>query len=66
MDINFIINGLIAGFIATGAMSILQVPMYRKWGMTSVLEFALCNTIFLKFEIVQPNSGNFKKICKKN
>jgi len=39
LNLDFLLNGLIAGFIATGAMSILQIPMYKKWGMTSVLEW---------------------------
>ena len=49
MDIDFIIYGLISGFIATGVMSILQVPMYRKWGMTSVLEWHENQVITSKF-----------------
>ena len=39
LNLDFLLNGLIAGFIATGAMSILQIPMYKKWGMISVLEW---------------------------
>ena len=49
MNIDFILNGLLAGFIATVAMSILQVPMYRKWGMTSVLEWHENQVITSKF-----------------
>jgi|TARA_B100001750_G_scaffold248366_1_gene278773 hypothetical protein len=49
LNIDFILNGLLAGFIATVAMSILQVPMYRKWGMTSVLEWHENQVITSKF-----------------
>tara|TARA_Y100000590_G_scaffold64049_1_gene68804 strand:+ start:1512 stop:1964 length:453 start_codon:yes stop_codon:yes gene_type:complete len=49
MNIDFILNGLVAGIIATGAMSILQVPMYSKWGITSVLEWHENQVITSKF-----------------
>jgi len=35
----FLINGFIAGLIATVIMTIFQIPIWKKWGMTSVLEW---------------------------
>lgn len=39
MNAVFLINGFIAGLIATVIMTIFQIPIWKKWGMTSVLEW---------------------------
>ena len=41
MNTVFLINGFIAGLIATVIMTIFQIPIWKKWGTTSILEWQI-------------------------
>ena len=39
MEFEFLQNGLITGLLATLFMTIFQIPIWKKWGIFSILEW---------------------------
>ena len=38
-DLFTILSSLFAGFVSTGAMTILEIPFWKRWGLTGILEW---------------------------
>ena len=39
IDLFTILSSLFAGFVSTGAMTILEIPFWKRWGLTGILEW---------------------------
>ena len=39
IDLFTILSSLFAGFVSTGAMTILEIPFWKSWGLTGILEW---------------------------
>lgn len=39
MDLYLVLPGIIAGLVATGAMTLFELPFWKKWGLAGVFEW---------------------------
>lgn len=39
IDLSTILSSLFAGFVSTGVMTILEIPFWKRWGLTGILEW---------------------------
>ncbi len=39
IDLYIILSSLFAGFVSTGIMTILEIPFWKRWGLTGILEW---------------------------
>ena len=39
IDLFTILSSLFAGFVSTGIMTILEIPFWKRWGLTGILEW---------------------------
>lgn len=49
IDISTILSSLFAGFVSTGVMTILEIPFWKRWGLTGILEWHENQILTCKF-----------------
>ena len=56
IDLFTILSSLFAGFVSTGAMTILEIPFWKRWGLTGILEWH--ENQILTCKLFRPSSNN--------
>ena len=59
IDLFTILPSLFAGFVSTGAMTILEIPFWKRWGLTGILEWHENQILTYKLFRVSSNSLHF-------
>jgi hypothetical protein len=49
IDLSTILSSLFAGFVSTGVMTILEIPFWKRWGLTGILEWHENQILTCKF-----------------
>ena len=52
-------SSLFAGFISTGVMTILEIPFWKRWGLTGILEWHENQILTCKFFRLASNNLHF-------
>ena len=49
MDLYAIVSSLFAGFVSTAVMTVLEIPFWKRWGLTGILEWHENQILTCKF-----------------
>ncbi len=59
IDLYTILSSLFAGFVSTGFMTVLEIPFWKRWGLTGILEWHENQILTCKFFRVASNNLHF-------
>ena len=59
IDLSTILLSLFAGFVSTGFMTILEIPFWKRWGLTGILEWHENQILTCKFFRLASNNLHF-------
>jgi hypothetical protein len=59
IDLFTILSSLFAGFVSTGAMTILEIPFWKRWGLTGILEWHENQILTCKLFSLSSNNLHF-------
>lgn len=59
IDLYIILSSLFAGFVSTGLMTILEIPFWKRWGLTGILEWHENQILTCKFFRLASNNLHF-------
>ena len=59
IDLSTILSSLFAGFVSTGVMTILEIPFWKRWGLTGILEWHENQILTCKFFRLATNNLHF-------
>ncbi|MGZ5510237.1 MAG: hypothetical protein ACXWFC_07145 [Nitrososphaeraceae archaeon] len=59
IDLYIILSSLFAGFVSTGFMTILEIPFWKRWGLTGILEWHENQILTCKFFRLASNNLHF-------
>ncbi len=58
-DLYTILWSLFAGFVSTGVMTILEIPLWKRWGLIGILEWHENQILTCRFFKLQSNNTHF-------
>jgi len=59
IDLYSIVSSLFAGFVSTAVMTILEIPFWKRWGLTGILEWHENQILTCKFFRLASNKLHF-------
>lgn len=59
IDLYSILLSLFSGFVSTGAMTLIEIPFWKKWGLSGILEWHENQLLTCKFFRASPRSLHF-------
>jgi hypothetical protein len=59
IDLYSIVSSLFAGFVSTAVMTILEIPFWKRWGLTGILEWHENQILTCKFFKLASNTIHF-------
>lgn len=59
IDLYSILLSLFSGLVSTGAMTFIEIPFWKRWGLTGILEWHENQVLTCKFFRLSPDSLHF-------